>query len=105
MLKIITAIVLSQGSQNEQTISQARHFLEEYRSSIVSIFKRCAGIGSAVKANREVLEALVDNFTVLISAAGFLDVRQLRPSTLISTNVEQSETEKSVRKPGHQIFS
>jgi nuclear pore complex protein Nup205 len=74
MLKVIVAIVLSQGQQNEQTISQARHFLEEYRSSIVSIFKRSAGIGSVGKNNRDVLEALVDNFTILISAAGFLDV-------------------------------
>jgi len=75
ILKVITAIVLSQGPQNDQTISQARHFLEEYRSTIVSIFKRCAGIGGAADGNRETLESLVNNFTVLISAAGFLDVR------------------------------
>lgn len=75
VLKVVAAVVLSQGPQNDQTISQARHFLEEYRSSIVAIFKRCAGIGNASNSNRDVLEALVDSFTVLISAAGFLDVK------------------------------
>lgn len=82
IIHIINAIVLSRGQQNDQTLSQARHFLQEYRSTIMSIFKRNAKIGQwndgAVGGdpNGELLAQLVDQFTVLIAASGFLEVSQ-----------------------------
>jgi len=81
IIHIINAIVLSRGQQNDQTLAQARHFLQEYRSSIMSIFKRNAKIGQSFEAsstgdpNKGLLEQLVDQFTVLIAASGFLEVR------------------------------
>jgi len=80
IIHIINAIVLSRGQQNDQTLAQARHFLQEYRSSIMSIFKRNAKIGQpnevsgAGDPNKELLEQLVDQFTVLIAASAFLEV-------------------------------
>lgn len=80
IIHIINAIVLSRGQQNDQTLAQARHFLQEYRSSIMSIFKRSAKIGQpnemgiARGPNEELLEQLVDQFTVLIAASSFLEV-------------------------------
>lgn len=86
---IINAIVLSRGEQNDQTLAQARHFLQEYRTSIMSVFKRNARIGGLAsveggspedggakkgeKNNQEILADLVDQFTVLIAASGFLE--------------------------------
>ncbi|KAB8360716.1 hypothetical protein FH972_024452 [Carpinus fangiana] len=75
MLRIVTTIVLSSGAENEQTIVAARGFLQQYRPSIVSVFKRSARIGSSDKSavNEELLGGLVDTFTILMSASGFLD--------------------------------
>jgi len=80
IIHIINAIVLSRGQQNDQTLAQARHFLQEYRSTSMSIFKRSAKIGQvnevgiARDPNEELLEQLVDQFTVLIAASSFLEV-------------------------------
>jgi len=74
ILQIINAVVLSRGSENDQTVSQAQHFLHENRPCIVAVFKRNAKIGSIGRENDIVLERIVDNFTVLISASRFFDV-------------------------------
>lgn len=75
LLKIVNAVVLSKGSENDQVTSLAQHFLEDHRSTIVAIFKRNAKIGAgAGEQNSKVLEEIVDNFTVLITAARFLSV-------------------------------
>ena len=81
MLQIINAVVLSRGSENDQTVSQAQHFLHENRPCIVAVFKRNAKIGSIGRENDIVLERIVDNFTVLISASRFLDVSILVEET------------------------
>ena len=75
VLRVINAVVLSRGQQNERTIHDTRQFLTENRTSIVSIFKRNAGIGSAgVGLEGEVLNELVDQFTLLMSVTEFLEV-------------------------------
>ncbi|KAJ8608970.1 hypothetical protein MRB53_039409 [Persea americana] len=76
-LRVVNAIVLSCGDQNEQTISQARRFLDSYRPCMISILKRNANIGSLGKDHAVILEQLVDNFSVLVTAAGFIEVRLL----------------------------
>lgn len=75
-LRIVTTIVLSSGAENEQTLAAARAFLQEYRPSTVAIFKRSARIGTSDKTaiNEALLGELVDTFTILMSASGFLDV-------------------------------
>ena len=76
IVRIVTCIVLSRGSQNEQTKDQARSFLIENRATIVAVFKRQAKIGSTmpVDASADVNE-LVELFTLLISMTDFLEVR------------------------------
>ena len=77
ILRVINAVVLSKGPQSEQTIRQARGFLSDVRPSMVGIFKRHAKIGKGRGEEVEDLGDLVDNFTVLVSAVGFLEVRPL----------------------------
>lgn len=80
VLQIINAVVLSRGPQNDQTISEARQFLQDNRPSTVAVFKRNAKIGVAgapskvADENEIVVMELVDNFTMLISATDFLAV-------------------------------
>lgn len=74
LLHLVNAVVVSQSSENEQTIHQARQFLHEYRSSMTSIFKQNAGIGPRATEHTNVLNDLVDNFTALIVATDFMKV-------------------------------
>ena len=74
ILHVTNAVVMSQSSENEQTIHQARAFLHEYRSSMMSIFKRNAGIGARGQEYSGVLNDLVDNYTALIVATDFMEV-------------------------------
>jgi nuclear pore complex protein Nup205 len=74
VLRIINSVVLSRGQQNNQTLSQAREFLTENRHSLVAVFKRNASIGG-IEVNGAIdLNDLVDNYTLLISVTGFLEV-------------------------------
>ncbi|KAF2762610.1 nuclear pore complex subunit [Pseudovirgaria hyperparasitica] len=73
VLRVINAVVLSRGPQNRGTIAQGREFLKENRNTMVSVFKRNAGVGG-VRLDRNIdLDDLVDNFTLLITATGFLE--------------------------------
>jgi nuclear pore complex protein Nup205 len=75
VLRVINAVVISRGQQNERTIQEARQFLSENRSSIVSVFKRNAGIGTqGTGPEAEILNELVDQFTLLMSVTDFLEV-------------------------------
>ena len=77
LTRVITAIVLSRGPQNEQTINSAREFLIENRPLVVSIFKRQARIGGVTFDNEGVdIEDLVELLVLLIAITSFLDVSQ-----------------------------
>ena len=77
LTRVITAIVLSRGPQNEQTIDSARDFLVENRALVVSIFKRQARIGGVTFDNEGVdIEDLVELLVLLIAITNFLDVSQ-----------------------------
>ncbi|MCJ1393540.1 hypothetical protein MMC18_006415 [Xylographa bjoerkii] len=76
LLRIVVAVVMSRGPQNEQTISQAQGFLTAYRSLMVAIFKRQARIeGLQIKNvnNSGFLVDLAELFVLLISLTGFLE--------------------------------
>jgi nuclear pore complex protein Nup205 len=73
VLRVINAAVITRGRQNEQTVFQARQFLKDNRSCMVSIFKRSVNVGVG-KAIEEDLTDLVDCFTVLVDFTGFLEV-------------------------------
>jgi hypothetical protein len=108
VLRIINAVVLSRGQQNEQTIAEARRFLVDYRPSIVSIFKRNAGIG--VQGNEqeiEVLNEIVDQFTLLITFSEYLEVSGFYSETnlVIMLTCESSTKIKVCRRRHGPEFS
>lgn len=73
--RVITCVVLSRGSQNEQSIESAKVFLTENRPLVVSMFKRKARIGGVSFDDAGVdIEELVELFMLLIWMTGFLDV-------------------------------
>ena len=73
--RVITAVVLSRGTQNQQTVESAKVFLTENRPLVVSIFKRQARIGGVSFDDAGVdIEELVELFMLLITMTGFLDV-------------------------------
>ncbi len=81
ILKIIAAVLMARGVENEQMKSQVRDFLSENRGSVVAVFKRNAKIGwrkGAAKDEEDglsgVLSECVDMYSLLISATGWLDV-------------------------------
>ena len=77
LARVITAIVLSRGPQNEQTINSAREFLVENRPLVVSIFKRQAKIGGVTFDDEGVdIEDLVELLVLLIAITNFLNVSQ-----------------------------
>lgn len=95
VLRIIVAVVLARGQQHEATVQLARRFLEESRGTVVGVFKRARGIGGR---DAEVdVEGLVDGFTVLIAATGFLEVSD-SDNGRVEANGLQYEDERSPRK-------
>lgn len=69
-------MLLSRGPHNEQTVSQARSFLTENRTPIVSFFKRQAKIGSDLPTDAIAdVDELVELFVLLVTKTGFLEVR------------------------------
>ena len=77
LTRVIAAIALSRGPQNEQTIDSVREFLVENRPLVVSIFKRQARIGGVTFDNEGVnIEDLVEILVLLIAMTNFLDVSQ-----------------------------
>ncbi|OCK80455.1 hypothetical protein K432DRAFT_434748 [Lepidopterella palustris CBS 459.81] len=72
VLRVINSAVLACGPQNDQTVFQARQFLKENRQSMVSIFKRNVKIGGLQDIGAD-LSDLVDCFTLLVTATGFLE--------------------------------
>lgn len=73
--RVVTMVVLSRGSQNDQTIESARAFLVDNRPLVVAIFKRDAKIGGVSFDDAGVsIEDLVELFVLLIAATDFLDV-------------------------------
>lgn len=92
LLKIIAAVLMARGVENEQMKASVREFLSENRTSVVAVFKRNAKIGwgnegrrvgaiNGVKKVTEEEEAMnvvlsecVDMYSLLISAAGWLEV-------------------------------
>ncbi|KAI9703133.1 MAG: hypothetical protein M1836_007698 [Candelina mexicana] len=76
VIRVISSVVLSMGQQNERTMNSARSFLTENRHSILSLFKRHAGIGGVQTERSGNLGELVDNFVLLVTVTGFLDFEE-----------------------------
>lgn len=72
---MISSVVISRGSQNEQTIESAKMFLVENRPLVVAMFKRQARIGGVSFDDAGVdIEELVELFMLLIAMTDFLNV-------------------------------
>lgn len=76
LLRVVNAVVVSCGEENDQITGMAQAFIAQYRLSIVSIFKRSACIGSTNQGHEKVLAELVDNFTILMATCGFMEVSE-----------------------------
>ncbi|KAI4243829.1 MAG: hypothetical protein L6R42_010621, partial [Xanthoria sp. 1 TBL-2021] len=84
VIRVIAAVLVSRGPQNQQTIEQTKQFLAENRTLVVSLFKRQAGIGiggASVSALGDddstmarVVEELVELFVLLMTRTEFIDV-------------------------------
>ena len=88
LVRVITSLVLSRGSQNAQTIEQARLFLIENRPSVVTMLKRHAKVGSQIVNQDDVdgvVNELAEYYVLLISLTRFLEVRLFeRESSAVS---------------------
>lgn len=50
----------------------------------MAVYKRVAKIGSIDEENEDVLEAIVENLTVLMGASGFLEVPRIYPCDFLT---------------------
>lgn len=71
-MRLICAVVLSRGAQNEPTLDHGRTFLLENRLSVLSVLKKSAGIGT--DGSRQSIYDLAESYMLLMSVTGFLDV-------------------------------
>jgi nuclear pore complex protein Nup205 len=93
VLKIVVSVLMSRGTGNEQMKALIKEFLTENRASVVGVFKRNARIGGyttkkmnsgsgegdeVAAAAAAVLSELVDMYSLLISATGWLEVSLFR---------------------------
>ena len=77
--RVISAVVLSRGPQNEQTLDQARSFLIENRPLVVAIFKLQAKVGAVTFESMGVnVDEISELFVLLLTVTEFLDVRESR---------------------------
>ncbi|POS87792.1 hypothetical protein EPUL_001653 [Erysiphe pulchra] len=74
VMRIICAIVLSRGPQNQQTLNHTRKFLSTNRLSILSILKKSAGLGAKNNTSSDTVNDLTDLILFLISYTGFLEI-------------------------------
>ena len=73
-MRVISAAILSLGSQNQQTLEQGRKFLSENRLSILAVLKKSAGLSSVNQRPDESVQDLADVFMLLMSVTGFVEV-------------------------------
>lgn len=78
VVRVLAAVVLSRGPQNQQTMEQAKLFLTENRPIVVAVFKRQARIGSPSVAEGSSstvdVEELAELLVLLMTVTGFIDV-------------------------------
>jgi nuclear pore complex protein Nup205 len=75
--QIISVAIVSRGSHN---ILQGRRFLADHRMLVTHVLKRSAGIGAGAGRTAPTLTTLIDDlaeaFMIMITATGFLEVRE-----------------------------
>lgn len=74
VMRVISAAVLSRGSQNQQTLEQGRKFLSDNRLSILAVLKKSAGLSVVNHKPDESVQDLADVFMLLMSVTGFVEV-------------------------------
>jgi nuclear pore complex protein Nup205 len=74
-MRVINCCVLSRGSQNEQTLAQAKKFVSENRLWMLTVFKRSARVGAVGdSALDDSVDELAEAYMLIISMSGFLNV-------------------------------
>ena len=106
IVRVITSVVISRGSQNEQTIESAKAFLMENRPLVVSMFKRQARIGGVSFDTAGVdIEDLVELFMLLITMTGFLDVSYADEHRINAANISSSMKSNEIPKSHGVLLS
>ncbi|KAL8857537.1 MAG: hypothetical protein Q9178_005865 [Gyalolechia marmorata] len=80
VIRVIAAVLISRGAQNQQTIEQTKQFLAENRTLVVSVFKRQAGFGfgsGGEDSTMDSVDELVELFVLLMTSTEFIDVSKI----------------------------
>ncbi len=105
IVRIICAVIISRGSQNQQTIELGHRFLSENRLSILAVLKKSAGLGSLVGASAHSVDGLAECYMLLISITGFIDVNLSPPTEENVTNIQQFEDQTAQKKQSAKAFT
>ncbi|RMX87595.1 hypothetical protein D0869_02237 [Hortaea werneckii] len=73
VLKVVTGIVITRGSNNAATVSQAKAFLQQNRFSMQAVFKRASALKKTAGPPEKEADEVADEFARLMFATGFLD--------------------------------
>jgi len=79
LMRLICAIVLSRGPENEQTLDLGRTFLTDNKLSVIAVLKKSAGIGTRGEVSAQSVAELADSYMLLMSITGFLDLEEATP--------------------------
>lgn len=81
LTRLVLAVTVSKGAENEGMMREARGFCSEYRGLICAVFKRSAGVGlmgrESVREGNEKgegrLRELAETLMVLVSVCGWVE--------------------------------
>ncbi|TKA29165.1 hypothetical protein B0A50_03675 [Salinomyces thailandicus] len=73
VLKVITALVVTRGSNNAATLQQAMTFLQQNRFSMQAVFKRTSALKKTSGPPEKEAEQVADEFARLMLVTGFLE--------------------------------
>lgn len=95
VVRVVTSVVLSHGSQNKQSIDQARSFLVDNRPTVLAVFKRQSKVGGRLPIDASAnIDELVELFVLLITVTGFLEVRLTFFIVFIIANIKLKYEER-----------
>jgi len=86
VLRVITALVVSKGPSNANTIQQAQKFLQRNRFSIQAVFKRISAVYKTSGPPETEAMEVADEFARLMLVTGFLEEDESTQQRDVRTN-------------------
>lgn len=74
VLKVVVAVVLTKGPNNNATVQQAKRFLQENRASMQAVFKRTSAVKNTAGPPEVEAVEVAEHFARLLIATGFMEV-------------------------------